>query len=90
VNQKPGEAGAILFSCLGRGKRLYGRADHDSTLLKSVMGNIPVGGFFCNGEIGPVAGKTYLHGYTSSIAVFSAPEVKTVAAVSRSSSQTLP
>ncbi len=90
VNNKPGEAGAILFSCLGRGKRLYGRADHDSTLLKSVVGNIPVGGFFCNGEIGPVAGKTYLHGYTSSIAVFSVPEIKTATAASRSSSQTLP
>lgn len=67
----PSEAGAVLFSCLGRGKRLYGEPNHDSSLLKSVMGDIPVGGFFCNGEIGPVGGKTYLHGYTSSIAVFS-------------------
>ncbi len=67
----PSESGAILFSCLGRGKRLYGEVNHDSTLFKSVMGDIPVGGFFCNGEIGPVGGKTYLHGYTSSIAVFS-------------------
>lgn len=72
--EKPGEAGAVLFSCLGRGKRLYGRADHDSSLLKSAIGNIPVGGFFCNGEIGPVGGKTYLHGYTSSIALFSSPD----------------
>jgi small ligand-binding sensory domain FIST len=67
----PAAAGAMLFSCLGRGKRLYGEADHDSALFKSVVGDIPVGGFFCNGEIGPVGGKTYLHGYTSSIAVFS-------------------
>ncbi len=67
----PSESAAILFSCLGRGKRLYGEPNHDSSLLKSVMGDIPVGGFFCNGEIGPVGGKTYLHGYTSSIAVFS-------------------
>jgi small ligand-binding sensory domain FIST len=56
---------------LGRVKRLYGESDHDSSLFKSVVGDIPVGGFFCNGEIGPVGGKTYLHGYTSSIAVFS-------------------
>lgn len=90
VTKAPGEAGAILFSCLGRGKRLYGKADHDTQLLKSVVGNIPVGGFFCNGEIGPVGGKTYLHGYTSSIAVFSAPEVRPTEKISRSSSQTLP
>ncbi len=67
----PSEAGAVLFSCLGRGRRLYGEPNHDTALLKSVVGDIPVGGFFCNGEIGPVGGKTYLHGYTSSIAVFS-------------------
>lgn len=67
----PSEAGAMLFSCLGRGQRLYGEPNHDSALLKAVVGDIPVGGFFCNGEIGPVSGKTYLHGYTSSIAVFS-------------------
>jgi small ligand-binding sensory domain FIST len=65
------EAGAVLFSCVGRGRRLYGEPNHDSELFKSMVGNIPVGGFFCNGEIGPVGGKTYLHGYTSSIAVFS-------------------
>lgn len=67
-------AGAVLFSCVGRGRRLYGQPNHDSELFKSVVGNIPVGGFFCNGEIGPVGGKTYLHGYTSSIAVFSPSE----------------
>ena len=67
----PSEFGAMLFSCVGRGARLYGETDHDSALLKSVVGDIPVGGFFCNGEIGPVGGRTYLHGYTSSIGVFS-------------------
>lgn len=67
----PSEFGAMLFSCVGRGARLYGQPDHDSLLLKSVVGDIPVGGFFCNGEIGPVGGRTYLHGYTSSIGVFS-------------------
>jgi small ligand-binding sensory domain FIST len=61
--------GAVLFSCLGRGEKLYGKPDHDSKLIKEVLGDIPVGGFFCNGEIGPVGGKTYLHGYTSSIAL---------------------
>ncbi len=70
VAHKSSAAGAALFSCLGRGKRLYGKPDHDSGLIKSLVGDIPIGGFFCNGEIGPVGRKTYLHGYTSSIAVF--------------------
>ena len=66
-----GETGAVLFSCLGRGRRLYGKPDHDTAVVQSMVGKIPVGGFFCNGEIGPVGGRTYLHGYTSSIAFFS-------------------
>jgi small ligand-binding sensory domain FIST len=67
---KTSKAGAMLFSCLGRGHRLYGEPNHDSNLVSAICGKIPVGGFFCNGEIGPVGGKTFLHGYTSSIAVF--------------------
>jgi small ligand-binding sensory domain FIST len=62
--------GALLFSCLGRGERLYGVADHDSNLIASSLGQVPISGFFCNGEIGPVGGRSFLHGYTSSIAVF--------------------
>jgi small ligand-binding sensory domain FIST len=65
-----GKSGALLFSCLGRGSNLYGVPDHDAKLVGSVMGNVPLAGFFCSGEIGPVSGKTYLHGYTSSIAIF--------------------
>jgi small ligand-binding sensory domain FIST len=63
-------AGALLFSCLGRGEYLYGHRNHDTQLFQEKMGQIPVGGFFCNGEIGPVAGTTYLHGYTSCFALF--------------------
>ena len=63
-------AGALLFSCLGRGEYLYGRASHDTLLFHKKMGTIPIGGFFCNGEIGPVGGTTYLHGYTSCFALF--------------------
>ena len=63
-------AGALLFSCLGRGEFLYGRRNHDTQLFQDKMGQIPVSGFFCNGEIGPVAGTTYLHGYTSCFALF--------------------
>ena len=57
--------GALLFSCLGRGSYLYGQSNHDIDLFQKHVGKMPVGGFFCNGEIGPVGGTTYLHGYTS-------------------------
>ena len=63
-------AGALLFSCLGRGRHLYGLADHDSSIFSARYGKVPIGGFFCNGEIGPVHGRTFLHGYTSSFGLF--------------------
>jgi small ligand-binding sensory domain FIST len=62
---------ALLFSCVGRGAGLYGSADHDSNALKRRLGEVPVGGFFCNGEIGAVHGMTQVHGYTSAIAIIS-------------------
>jgi small ligand-binding sensory domain FIST len=62
--------GALLFSCLGRGQYLYGRANHDTGIFKDKLGPVPLGGFFCNGEIGPVGGTTFLHGYTSSFGIF--------------------
>lgn len=66
--------GALLFSCLGRGKYLYGRKNHDSESFRENVGEIPLAGFFCNGEIGPVGGTTFLHGYTSSFGLFRAKE----------------
>ena len=65
--------GALLFSCLGRGAHLYGRTDHDSEAFRLHLGDVPLGGFFCNGEIGPVHGTTFLHGYTSSFGLFRRP-----------------
>lgn len=62
--------GALLFSCVGRGRALYGRPDHDTAFFTQTVGPVPLGGFFCNGEIGPVGGTTYLHGYTSSFGLF--------------------
>ena len=64
--------GALLFSCLGRGQYLYGRANHDTGIFQDKLGQVPLGGFFCNGEIGPVSGTTFLHGYTSSFGLFRA------------------
>ena len=63
-------AGALLFQCNGRGMHLYGRPNHDSDTFRNVVGSVPLGGFFCSGEFGQVAGTTYLHGYTSSFAIF--------------------
>jgi len=63
-------AGALLFTCNGRGSRLFAEPDHDAGLLAEVLGKIPVAGFFCAGELGPVGGQNFLHAYTASIAVF--------------------
>ena len=63
-------AGALLFSCLGRGMYLYGEPDHDTNAFRDHLGAVPLGGFFCNGEIGPVQGSTFLHGYTSAFGLF--------------------
>ena len=63
-------SGALLFSCLGRGQYLYGKPNHDSDMFLDHIGDIPLGGFFCNGEIGPVGKTTFLHGYTSSFGIF--------------------
>lgn len=63
-------SGALLFSCLGRGQHLYGKRNHDTDMFKDKIGQVPLGGFFCNGEIGPVGKATFLHGYTSSFGIF--------------------
>jgi small ligand-binding sensory domain FIST len=66
---------ALMFACMGRGERLYGRPNFDVSLLQKHLGEqyaglIPAGGFFCSGEIGPVGGTTFLHGYTSVLGIF--------------------
>ncbi|MBI4342694.1 MAG: FIST C-terminal domain-containing protein [Candidatus Omnitrophica bacterium] len=63
-------AGCLLFNCTGRGKSLYGTAHQDVKLIQMVSGKVPIGGFFCNGEIGPVGGTNFLHGYTASLGLF--------------------
>jgi len=62
--------GALLFSCMGRGAHLYGEPDFETRLFHSQMGLAPLGGFFCNGEIGRVEQTTFLHGYTSCLGLF--------------------
>ncbi len=62
--------GGLLFSCVGRGSGLFGVPNHDTAMFSEMIGNAPLGGFFGNGEIGPVRGQSYLHGFSSSFALF--------------------
>ncbi|MFE7800311.1 FIST N-terminal domain-containing protein [Nocardia sp. NPDC057440] len=63
-------AGALLFTCNGRGRRMFGVADHDAAAIDDLLGGIPLAGFSAAGEIGPIAGRNALHGFTASIALF--------------------
>jgi small ligand-binding sensory domain FIST len=64
-----GAAGALLFTCNGRGSHMFSLPDHDAAALDDALG-VPAGGFFCAGEIGPVGGRNFLHGFTATMAVF--------------------
>jgi small ligand-binding sensory domain FIST len=65
-------AGALMFTCNGRGKGMFGIPDHDAETLATELGSVPTAGFFAAGEIGPVGGQSFLHGFTATIAVFPA------------------
>jgi small ligand-binding sensory domain FIST len=62
--------GGCLCSCNGRGRGLFGRPNHDAQMVQEQFGPLGLAGFFCNGEIGPVGEKNFLHGYTASLALF--------------------
>ncbi len=62
--------GALLFTCNARGRRMFGVADHDASTISDLLGGIPLAGFFAAGEIGPIAGRNALHGFTASMALF--------------------
>ena len=63
-------AGALLFTCNGRGTGMFDEPDHDARAVAELLGDDAVAGFFCAGEIGPVGGKPFLHGFTATLAVF--------------------
>jgi small ligand-binding sensory domain FIST len=70
-------AGALLFTCNGRGTRMFPTPDHDAKMVSSFMGDAPVAGLFCAGELGPVGGRNFLHGFTASLAIFlDAPDAR--------------
>jgi small ligand-binding sensory domain FIST len=64
-----GAAGALLFTCNGRGSHMFDVPDHDAGAIDDALG-APTAGFFCAGEIGPVGGRNFLHGFTATMAVF--------------------
>lgn len=70
----PGETvvGAVMCACNGRGQGLFGLPNHDAQALADALGPVPMAGIFASGEIGPVAGTTFLHGFTASIALITA------------------
>jgi small ligand-binding sensory domain FIST len=63
-------AGAVVFSCNGRGAAMFGDTDHDAAMLQRELGGAPAAGFFAAGEIGPVGGRSFLHGFTATVALF--------------------
>jgi small ligand-binding sensory domain FIST len=66
-------AGALLFTCNGRGTNMFPEPDHDARVVAEALGTRALAGFFCGGEIGPVGGKAFLHGFTATLAVFLEP-----------------
>ena len=65
---KPG--GALAFTCNGRGTRLFSKPHHDARTIREEVGVLPLAGFFAQGEIGPVGGQNFIHGFTASVVLF--------------------
>lgn len=63
-------AGGLLFGCNGRGMNMWPEPGHDIGVMRELLGDVPVAGFFCGGEFGPVGGTNFVHGFTASIALF--------------------
>jgi small ligand-binding sensory domain FIST len=63
-------AGALLFTCNGRGTNMFPEPGHDARVVSEALRTRALAGFFCGGEIGPVGGQSFLHGFTATMAVF--------------------
>jgi small ligand-binding sensory domain FIST len=63
-------AAALVFSCNGRGTRLFPGPNHDAGAIRGEAGELPLAGFFAQGELGPVGGQNFIHGFTASVALF--------------------
>jgi len=62
--------GALLFTCNGRGRNLFTTPDHDAGIVANSLDGAPLAGMFCAGEIGPIGGRSFLHGFTASVVLF--------------------
>ncbi len=69
-NESRAPAGGLVFTCNGRGSRLFGEPHHDASAIRAEMGNVPLAGFFAQGELGPVGGQNFIHGFTASVLLF--------------------
>jgi small ligand-binding sensory domain FIST len=69
-HEKRAPAGGLVFTCNGRGSRLFGKPNHDATAIRAETGDIPLAGFFAQGELGPVGGQNFIHGFTASVLLF--------------------
>jgi small ligand-binding sensory domain FIST len=65
--------GALVFTCNGRGRRMFGEPDHDARVVHESLGTDAIAGMFCAGELGPVGGRSFVHGFTASIVLFQDP-----------------
>jgi small ligand-binding sensory domain FIST len=65
-----GPAGALLFTCNGRGTRMFSQPHHDAECIAKALGPVPVAGLFAQGEIGPIGRQNFIHGFTASVAIF--------------------
>jgi small ligand-binding sensory domain FIST len=63
-------AAGLLFSCNGRGTRMFPEPNHDAAAVQRLLGPLPLAGIFAQGELGPVGGRNYIHGFTASLALF--------------------
>lgn len=70
----PGAAGALVFTCNGRGVNMFGQPHHDAALVHEATGGGAVAGMFCAGEMGPVGGRNHVHGFTASVLLFDSGE----------------
>jgi len=69
-----GPFAGLLVTCNGRGKRLFQEEDHDLTIIRKRIGDVPISGFFAAGEIGPIGGHSFLHGHTACLTLFRTPD----------------
>ena len=62
----PRARGALYYSCVARGEHMFGSRGAELHLIRQALGEVPLVGFFCNGEIS----RDRLYGYTGVLTVF--------------------